>query len=204
MRQLQFFIIFLFISVLSFGDQIVIGKDGRLIRIAVVRSIEDINFKEGQDLLVRSFMHAYEDVPLEELNKNFRSTGDVRRFYQGYFKEELSHFEHGDLYWTQAFIEDNLVGFATFELEPGESDASYMNLLAVHPDFQGVGIGKALTFSICSRELFPNVNIIRLLIRKINIEGERFYKKIGFTECNYTRDNFVDPALLTGLSWEKK
>lgn len=146
-------------------------------------------------------MHGYEDVPLIKLNPGFQSIGDVRRFYENYFKEELSHFQKGSLLWVQAFSDQELVGWATFELEPGDRSAAYMNLLAVLPEKQHLGIGKALVFSIRSSDLFPEVNTISLLIRKINLRGLEFYKKIGFLPCDYQRDNFVDTSLLTGLRW---
>jgi ribosomal protein S18 acetylase RimI-like enzyme len=173
------------------------------IRITQARSISDIDLKKSEEILVKSFMHAYEDVPLTELNPTFKSTGDVRRFYQNYFQEEFGHFKEGHLIWTQAFIDDTLVGWATFELEPMEATGAYMNLLVVDPKYQKMGVGKELTFSICSENLFPNIDAINLLIRKVNREGYNFYYKIGFFDFAYKRDNFVDPALLTGLRWQK-
>jgi hypothetical protein len=119
-----------------FCDQIFTNANNDIIRIAVVKSIEDIDLQKSCDILVRSFMAAYEDVPIVELSPEFKSTGDVRRFYQNYFKEELEHFKHGNLYWTQAFINGNLAGWATFELEPDEADAAYMDLLIVSPEYQ--------------------------------------------------------------------
>jgi ribosomal protein S18 acetylase RimI-like enzyme len=169
------------------------------IRIALVDSIADIDLSRSKTILVTAFMTGYEDVPLSDLNPKFASIGDVRRFYEGYFESELDHFKKGKLVWVQAFDEERLVGWATFELEG--SDAAYMNLLVVDPHEQRKGIGKTLTFAINS--LYPNINAIHLLIRKVNVEGRKFYERIGFVESDYARDNFVDPALLTGLSWLK-
>lgn len=186
-----------------FSDQIFTNHNNDIIRIEVVKSTEEIDLKKSSDILVKSFMDAYEDVPLTELSAEFKSTGDVRRFYQKYFKEELEHFKHGNLYWVQAFVNDNLAGWATFELEPNEADAAYMNLLIVSPEYQGKSVGRHLVFSIRSEELFPNVKAINLLIRKVNKEGYKFYRKLGFFEFDYHRENFVDTSLLTGLRWEK-
>ena len=193
-----------FIATNLFGDQVFKDASQNEIRISVAQSTQDIDLDRARDILVSSFMDGYEDVPLVELNPEFKSIGDVRRFYEDYFKEELSHFEEGHLFWIQAFLNNKLVGWATFELEPLEKDAAYMNLLIVDPEYQRMGFGKRLTFSICSEELFPNIKAINLLIRKINLEGYNFYYKIGFFECDYHRDNFVDPSLLTGLRWEKR
>lgn len=190
-------------SIPVFCDQIFINDHNEIIRIEVVKSPEHIDLDKSRDILVKSFMHAYEDVPLVELSSEFKSTGDVRRFYQNYFKEELEHFKHGKLYWVQAFVNEKLAGWATFELESNEVDAAYMNLLIVSPEYQRKGVGKHLVFSIRSEELFPNIRAINLLIRKVNTQGYVFYRQLGFFEFAYQRDNFVDPSLLTGLRWEK-
>ena len=191
------------ISTPIFCDQIFTNDNRDIIRIEVVKSPEHIDLEKSCDILVKSFMHAYEDVPLIELSTEFKSTGDVRRFYQNYFKEELEHFKHGNLYWIQAFVNGTLAGWATFELETNEVDAAYMNLLIVSPEFQRKGVGKHLVFSIRSEELFPNIRAINLLIRKVNTQGYLFYRKLGFFEFDYHRDNFVDTSLLTGLRWIK-
>lgn len=197
------FFSFFFISTHLFGDQILEDRNHNEIRIVVVKSVQDIDLDKSKDILVRSFMDAYEDVPLTELNSQFKSIGDVRRFYESYFKEELAHFKEGHLFWVQAFLNNELVGWATFELEPLEANAAYMNLLIVAPEYQRMGLGRHLTFSICSDELFPNIQAINLLIRKVNVEGYNFYHRLGFFEFDYHRDNFVDTSLLTGLRWEK-
>lgn len=193
----------LFISTSLFGDLFFKDKNLNEIRISVVKSVEDIDLERSQDILVRSFMDVYEDVPLVELSPEFKSTGDVRRFYEKYFVEEFEHFKEGHLIWVQAFFNNKIVGWATFELEPQEANAAYMNLLVVDPEHQGIGIGTHLTFSICSEELFPNIEAINLLIRKVNVEGYNFYYKLGFFDFEYHRGNFVDTSLLTGLRWEK-
>ncbi|HSX26593.1 MAG TPA: GNAT family N-acetyltransferase [Chlamydiales bacterium] len=167
------------------------------VRIVPVKSVEDIDLVQGKDVLVRSFMRGYEDVPLVDLSPEFKSIGDVRRFYENYFDSELEHYKHGKLIWVQAFEGEKLLGWATFELET--DGAAYMNLLAVDPGEWKKSVGKQLTFSI--QDLYPNVHEIRLLIRKINEGGRKFYERIGFSDFEYSRENFVDVSLLTGLRW---
>ena len=167
--------------------------------IKVAHSIADIDQPQGKTILVRSFMTEYEDVPLTQLSPDFHSTGDVRRFYENYFESKLECYKNGELIWVQAFEGNQLLGWATFELEPG---AAYMNLLAVDPYTQRKGVGKALTFAILSKELHPELNEIRLLLRNVNEGGRMFYERIGFRDFVYERDdNFVDMNLLTGLKW---
>lgn len=191
-------LIFLIPFLSLFNDQYYEG-----VRIHVVQSVSEIDQARSQEILVKSFMDVYEDVPLVDLNPEFKSTGDMRRFYQDYFKEEFGHFQEGHIYWVEAYLNDRLAGWATFELE-GNNEA-YMNLLTVDPDYQGKGLGRYLTFSICSEEMFPHVEAINLLVRKVNEEGYKFYHKIGFFESDYQRsDNFVGTKLLAGLRWEKQ
>lgn len=186
-----------------FSDQVFLDRKGERVRIAVARTPAEIAVDEGKRILISSFMEAYEDVPLIELNPNFRSTGDVRRFYQNYFESEFAHFKNGSLIWVQAFIEEKLIGWATFMLE--ENNHAYMNLLVVDPLYQNRGIGKHLVFSICSEELFPHIEAINVLLRKVNLQGLHFYEHIGFRDApDYvSKDNFVDNCLLVPIRWKK-
>ncbi len=174
------------------------------IRIALAKSLDEIDLIQGKDVLVRGFATAYEEVPLVELNAKFTSRSDVRRFYEDCFESELEHYRQGDLIWVQAFEGERLLGWATFQMEENKENAFYMNLLVVDPSEQGRGVGKYLTFSICSEDLYPQTQEINVLLRKINERGRRFYEKIGFVDFDYSRqDAFVDTSLLTGLRWTK-
>lgn len=200
--KIKFLFLFLCIFPSIFCDQLFINNNGDVIRIHVVNSREDIDLVRSQEILVKAFMDAYEDVPLVDLSPDFKSIGDVRRFYENYFEFEFHHFNQGGIYWVQAFLNEKLVGWATFELEPHEENAAYMNLLIVDPECQKRGVGKHLVFSICSNELFPNISAINLLIRKVNTQGYQFYYNLGFFDFDYHRDNFVDTSVLSGLRWE--
>jgi len=203
LRSLLFSTLF-FISNQLFCDQIFEDRNHNEIRISVVKSVEDIDLDDSENILVRSFLDAYKDVPITELNPQFTSFSDLTLFYKEYFKEELERFKQGHLFWVQAFLNSKLVGWATFELESLEENAAYMNLLIVAPEYQRMGLGRHLTFSICSDDLFPNIQAINLLIRKVNIQGYNFYYRLGFADFDYHRDNFVDTSLLTGLRWKKQ
>lgn len=198
-------IIFLFfvINTTLFSDHFFLDKMGEKVRIAVAKTPAEVAAEEGKQILVSSFMMTYENVPLIELDPNFKSTGDVRRFYQNYFESEFTHFQNGSLIWVQAFIGEKLIGWATFVLE--ENNHTYMNLLAVDPSYQKRGIGKHLVFSICSEELFPHIEVINVLIRKVNLQGRHFYESIGFRDApDYkAKENFVDNSLLIPIRWEK-
>lgn len=192
---------FVLVQSIVFGDFYYTLKSGEELRITLVKSPEEIPQECARNILVSSFMTAYEDVPLSVLNPDFKSTGDVRRFYQQYYKEEYEHFEHGGLTWILAFIDNELVGWATFEFE--NDSTAYMNLLTIDPTHMKKGVGKQLTFSILS--YFPEIKEITLLIRKVNVEGMKFYQSIGFEVYPTARTgNFVDLSLLDGMHWVQK
>ncbi len=196
----SYLVAFLFMISSTFADQIFLDREGREIRIAPVKSIDEIDLARGKEILVSAFMKGYEDVPLVLLDPEFQSIGDVRRFYERYFDSELEHFKHGELIWVQAFEGEKLLGWATFEIET--NDSAYMDLLAVDPAEQRRGIGQHLTFSIRSPDLFPNIQTISLFIRKVNANGRKFYEGMGFSDFQSDRkDNFVDLSLLTGMKW---
>lgn len=167
--------------------------DGQELRVTRVTFSNDIPKAQAKQILVDSFVEQYRDVPLSDLNPLFQTREDVIHFYEDYFDSELQHFEIGELLWMQAWMGDELVGWATFEKMDGNE--VYMNLIAVAPSYQRRGVGKALTFS-------TNAEKINLLLRKVNSGGRKFYEAIGFHESNFVRpDNFVDNSLLTGFSY---
>jgi GNAT superfamily N-acetyltransferase len=58
---------------------------------------------------------------------------------------------------------------------------AFVNILAVHPDYQGRGLGSLLIFSIFHK--YPQVVRIELLTSRYRNEKTRgFYKRLGFVE----------------------
>jgi len=92
------------------------------------------------------------------------------------------------------FDEDKLIG-AGRALADGV-DCSYLCDVAVHPDFQGTGLGKALIAKLV--ELSAGH---RKIILYANPGKEGFYKKLGFKRMSTAMAIFQDQerALRTGL-----
>ena len=80
-----------------------------------------------------------------------------------------------------------------------------MNLLVVHPEYQGQSIGSNLVISLIRLGITPDLATIHLLLRRKNNGGRIFYSKLGFSpDPSYARaDNFVDLNLLEALTWKK-
>ncbi len=178
--------------------------------IELVKNPSHIDTEAARSVLVESFIGEYEKyLSPNDIRSDLISWRDgeqsVRKYYENYFETELGEFSRGDLhYWVQATIDGKLVGWATFQREKSDQNAVYMNLLVVHPTYQGRGIGEQLVKALVNLNEIPNLNAIHLLLRKKNQGGRIFYSKLGFTsDPEYQRDdNFVDLNLLEGLTWK--
>jgi GNAT superfamily N-acetyltransferase len=179
--------------------------------IELVKNPRNIDKQAASFVLVESFIGEYEKyLSPHEISDSLTSWRDgdksVQKYYENYFKTELEDFSRGDLhYWVQATINGKLVGWATFQREKSETNAVYMNLLVVHPEYQKCGIGDQLVKSLVNLRESPDLNAIHLLLRTKNSGGRTFYSKLGFTpDPEYQRDdNFVDRELLEGFTWKK-
>lgn len=164
-------------------------------------------------VLVESFIGEYKKyLSPQDIRSDLTSWREgehsVEKYYEEYFYREFkeifdSKADHKN-YWIQASINGKVVGWATFLEEKSEPKAVYMNLLVVHPDYQGRNIGEQLVKSLINLQIIPDVSAIHLLLRKKNQGGRIFYTKIGFySDPGYQRDdNFVNSDLLEGLSWK--
>lgn len=190
------------------------GNKAGIIELSVAVTPTEIDQNMAKTILVESFINEYQKPYLNILPadigeglKHWRGdNASVQKYYENYFAEELADFVNGHVhYWVQAKINGKLVGWATFQLEPSEPNAVYMNLLVVLPEYQNKGVGRTLVFSCMNLKQFNQPDTVHLLLRKKNEGGRIFYKKLGFFEDpQYHRaDNFVDSTLLEGWSWTK-
>ncbi|WP_291781866.1 GNAT family N-acetyltransferase [Cecembia sp.] len=80
-------------------------------------------------------------------------------------------FAHADIYTFQN-AEKKILGFLGLSKEKIE-------MLFIHPDFRGQGIGKNLTnFAVNERK------ILKVEVNEQNIQAVNFYKKLGFHVTN--------------------
>src|SRR5579864_1946417 len=178
--------------------------------IELVKDQKQIHTDDAKTILVESFIAEYEKyLQPHDISADLFSWRDgeksVKKYYEKYFQTELADFTRGELdYWVKATIDGKLVGWATFQREKSNHNAVYMNLLIVHPNYQGCGIGKELVTALINLHVIPNLQSIHLLLRKKNKGGRIFYSKLGFnSDPNYHHiDNFVDMTLLEGLIWK--
>ncbi len=86
----------------------------------------------------------------------------------------------GKLFTVLAFAGERLVGFCRTSPYPGETDASYVDLLNAVPDLHGTGIGKALLLDAISRSVEFGMKRIDLHTWPANMKAVPLYKKTGF------------------------
>ncbi len=92
------------------------------------------------------------------------------------------------------FVDENLVGVGR-ALADGV-DCSYICDVAIHPDYQGLGLGKAII-----QKLIEFSSEHKKIILYANIGKEGFYSKLGFKKMNTAMAIFKDEerALDVGL-----
>lgn len=176
----------------------------------LIQRPEHIEHEVASIVLQESFIGEYEKYlsphDIDPKLTSWRGGNNSVAHYCGeYFKTEFGAFLSGKLdYWVEARIEGKLVGWATFERERLNRDAVYMNLLIVHPTYQGKAVGYNLVMSLIKLGIIPNLTSIHLLLRKKNEDVRAFYSKLGFeTDPLYERgDNFVNLDLLEALTWK--
>ena len=83
------------------------------------------------------------------------------------------------------YDEDKLIGVGR-ALADGV-DSAYLCDIAIHPDYQGTGLGKAIT-----QKLLDNVKGYNKVILFANIGKEGFYEKLGFAKMTTAMAIFKD------------
>ena len=187
----------------SHGD--VIGQ------LRLLEHPEHIQQDSACGILVESFIGEYKEyLSPEDIDSTLTSwrigENSVAAYYKKYFKTEFEDFLFGKFdYWVEARVNGKLAGWATFSREKSLQNAVYMNLLVVHPEYQGQSIGSNLVISLIRLGITPDLATIHLLLRRKNNGGRIFYSKLGFSpDPSYARaDNFVDLNLLEALTWKK-
>jgi ribosomal protein S18 acetylase RimI-like enzyme len=139
-------------------------------------------------------------------------------FYSVYIKdwtpilEQQTHFvfdnyikqlqDTPEMILITALKNDQIVGWALFKKE--NSKSTILEILCISPSCWRQGIGKKLTFSIC--DIYPSINHICLMTRKINPISPSFYEALGFKKTNFTLEEYrdFDFESLLGYEWHKE
>jgi [ribosomal protein S18]-alanine N-acetyltransferase len=70
-----------------------------------------------------------------------------------------------------------VIGFAIMHFG---DDRARLNLLAVHPRYQGAGLGRRMTVWLEESALVAGVEVIELELRRSNVGARKFYERLGY------------------------
>lgn len=71
-------------------------------------------------------------------------------------------------------------------------DEAHVTNLAIHPDFQGRGLGKALLMHMMAEAVRLGAKKMTLEVRASNHIAQSLYKKLGFTASGIRRGYYTD------------
>ncbi|AZG99880.1 TPA: ribosomal protein S18-alanine N-acetyltransferase [Proteus mirabilis] len=107
------------------------------------------------------------------------------------WSEETFYSNQGDHYFNLKICIDNImVGFAITQLILDE--ATLFNI-AIHPDYQGKGYGKALLLELIDNIEKKDIATLWLEVRESNQKASNLYESIGFNSVS-VRKNYYPTA----------
>lgn len=187
-------------SSLCFADLTVQDRDGHEVKLVIAST--DALLEKDREVFVSAFSNNYQDVPIQNLNPEFKTQGDVDKWLNDYFDEEEKLLRAEQIFYVRAYQDGKLIGWASFEKGKAKDSAAYVRHMAISPDYQRKGIGKQLLFSIKNdNDLLPNTQRIYLITRRLNTRAISFYEKHGFRESHYMRVG-LDSSRYVGFEWK--
>jgi ribosomal protein S18 acetylase RimI-like enzyme len=129
-------------------------------------SLED----EMLNIYIRSFSNIYSS----------EWSDDFERYMLDYYHTYCKRFKNNnDMILCICKADTNLCGWVLFDKYNNKAS---IKLICVDPAYQRLGVGKKLVFSI--RQMFPEINHIKVATRKPNNISPLFYKSLGFENSN--------------------
>lgn len=175
------------------------NKNGQNVRLVIAR--HDTDLKSTRDMYVKSFYHNYRNIPIADLNPQFKTIADVENWFGSSFDEEQNLLNKNKIILVQAILNNEVIGMVSFEKLPFENNAVSLRNIAISADHQRTGLGKYLVFSIIN--IASEITTIFVIVNHLNQIAVKFYENIGFCESKHTREGY-DSAKYIGLEWHKK
>lgn len=103
-------------------------------------------------------------------------------------------------FWV-AVRENEVLGYGGMHTVLGES---YVDNIAVFPEFRGHGVGRTLTAALIEKARENGGVFITLEVRASNVPAIALYRSLGFTEVGVRRNFYTEPredALIFTLSF---
>ena len=83
-------------------------------------------------------------------------------------------------------------------------DEGHITNIAVHPEFRGVHIGKALMSQLINEARSLGVNSMTLEVRKSNIIARNLYESFGFKEAGVRKGYYADNKEDAIVMWNEQ
>ncbi len=174
---------------MGFGSWEFIDKKGDIVTLDWVKTGDLI---EEEAVFVNAFLEAYKDYSEETLGVQ-----DKPAFLHEAFSDFHQELLSGKQTLIVAKVDGKTVGFAGFE--PTETlHQVYITQCAVSPEYSQTGIGRELVFSVF--KLFEDTDHLVVITRRINERAQKFYHRLGFTECAYMHPGY-NPQKYVGYEW---
>ncbi|MBI2707584.1 MAG: GNAT family N-acetyltransferase [Proteobacteria bacterium] len=165
---------------------------------------KDQNFTRDKEIFVDSFDENYSALTPSDIKPHFKTRNNVKDWLSNVFNDEQKDFLQAKhpTHWINLTKDGQGIGFAIFEQWGHQSATWHIRQMAILPDEQRHGYGKALAFSILGVQ--PEITKLIADTRKANPKGRPFFKTVGFKELEKPHDPELDPQeKYVGLEWTK-
>lgn len=154
-------------------------------------------------VFVDSFTNAYK--PLQKTVPELpQSEAALNAFLEDAFADDAADFGRKvnppRLYIASVDGEQRPLGYLSVDIDP-DGKTGYMRQLAVRPEAQGRGVGRALVKRAFAD--VPDLERVSVSFRRFNTQAEGFYRKMGFTQADKSHPS-LDPTLYSALLWRAK
>ena len=112
--------------------------------------------------------------------------------YIAEFNDELAHY-------FVALVEDVVVGYCGFWVIVGEG---HITNVAVHPDYQNLGIGSELIRRLLESAMSMGVRSFTLEVREDNEPAVRLYQKFGFVSEGVRKNYYQKEKKNALIMWK--
>ncbi len=169
-------------------------------------------------LYVESFYEQYKDIPLEKLNKDFKTQDDIKKRLSWVIDQNMeyaktsNHFT--DIYAIQkkdgkGNLDDcgvmiiEHIKYGHPEHYNRNNTALHIRHVAIDKNKQRFGIGGDAFIEVT--KLYKPIDEIVLDVRNVNEKAQNFYKKQGFAIISKPFDNHLSSEYFSsGKRWEER
>lgn len=160
-------------------------------KIIQAPKLNSIQWQVINDLWCTSFYNAYKDLPFDQIDFDIQdtSTSALIDYLQRRFNTYCLIAIQNSYSLALAYKDEKLVGYTLYHLLDQQS-IIHIDHFAVHPNYQGQGIGKTLLEATINST--PGIISVVLTTRIHNKQAQGFYRQQGFYELTNINDVVFD------------